>query len=71
MNDVSDLPTANLDPNSTSSHDPSHAVTDTSRDSIQRGHHLQQGKKAQFLNHLIRSIDIMVYCQLSILYYME
>jgi hypothetical protein len=37
----------------------------------QRKRHLQQEKKAIFLDHLIRNIDIMIYCQLSVLYYME
>lgn len=27
--------------------------------------------KTQFLDHLIRQLDIMTYCELSILYYME
>jgi hypothetical protein len=33
--------------------------------------HLQQDRKATYLDHLIRNIDIMIYCQLSVLYYME
>lgn len=33
--------------------------------------HLQQERKATSLDHLIRNIDIMIYCQLSVLYYME
>ena len=37
----------------------------------QRKRHLQQEQKAVFLDHLIRNIDIMIYCQLSVLYYME
>lgn len=32
---------------------------------------LRQDRKATCLDHLIRNIDIMIYCQLSVLYYME
>ena len=28
-------------------------------------------QKIKFLDHIIRNIDIMIYCELSILYYME
>ena len=31
----------------------------------------QREQRAAFLDHLIRNIDIVFYCQLSILYYME
>jgi len=31
----------------------------------------QQEQKAAFLDHLIRNVDIMIYAQLSVLYYME
>lgn len=37
----------------------------------QRKARLQRDKRAAFLDHLIRNVDIMTYCQLSILYYME
>lgn len=37
----------------------------------QRKARLQRDQKATFLDHLIRNVDIMIYCQLSILYYME
>lgn len=40
-------------------------------DSPQRKGRKQREQKAKFLNHLIRNIDIMFYCQLSILYYMD
>ena len=33
--------------------------------------HVRQDRKATSLDHLIRNIDIMIYCQLSVLYYME
>ena len=39
--------------------------------SPQRKGRKQREQKTKFLNHLIRNIDIMFYCQLSILYYME
>ena len=32
---------------------------------------LQREKRGKFLDDLIRNIDIMIYCELSILYYME
>lgn len=31
----------------------------------------QRNHKLSFLDNLIRNIDIMIYCELSILYYME
>ena len=31
----------------------------------------QREQRAAFLDHLIRNVDIVFYCQLSILYYME
>lgn len=40
-------------------------------DSAQRKRRRQREQKAAFLDHLIRNIDIIFYCQLSILYYME
>ena len=33
--------------------------------------HRQREQRAAFLDHLIRNIDIVFYCQLSVLYYME
>ncbi len=32
---------------------------------------MQQNQRAMILDDLIRNIDIMIYCELSILYYME
>ena len=40
-------------------------------DSVQRKRRRQRGQRAAFLDNLIRNIDIIFYCQLSILYYME
>lgn len=37
----------------------------------QRARRLRILKTASFLDHLIRSFDLVVYCQISILYYME
>ncbi len=48
------------------------AVAANSDDSsVLLGRHRQRQQKAAFLDHLIRNIDILYYCQLSILYYME
>lgn len=38
---------------------------------VQRNERVQQNRKAAFLDHLIRNVDIMIYAQLSVLYYME
>ena len=40
-------------------------------DSVQRKQRRQREQRAAFLDNLIRNIDIVFYCQLSILYYME
>lgn len=40
-------------------------------DSVQRKRRRQREQRAAFLDHLVRNIDIVFYCQLSILYYME
>lgn len=32
---------------------------------------MQQAKRATFLDDLVRNLDIAIYCELSILYYME
>ena len=40
-------------------------------DSVRAKLRAQQGRRAFFLDDLIRSIDIAIYCQLSVLYYME
>lgn len=40
-------------------------------DSAQQKRRRQREQRAAFLDHLIRNIDIIFYCQLSILYYME
>jgi hypothetical protein len=42
-----------------------------SEDELQRRRRIQHNQRNIFLDHLIRNIDIMIYCQLSILYYME
>lgn len=42
-----------------------------SEDELQRRKRTQHDQRNIFLDHLIRITDIMVYCQLSILYYME
>lgn len=40
-------------------------------DSVQRKQRRQREQRAAFLDNLIRNIDIVFYCQLSVLYYME
>lgn len=40
-------------------------------DSVQRKRRRQREQRAAFLDHFIRNVDIMFYCQLSVLYYME
>jgi len=39
-----------------------------SEDELQRRRRIQHNQRNIFLDHLIRNIDIMIYCQLSILY---
>lgn len=40
-------------------------------DSVQRKRRRQREQRAAFLDHFIRNVDIVFYCQLSVLYYME
>lgn len=47
------------------------AAANSDDDSVQRKRRRQREQRAAFLDQLIRNIDIMFYCQLSILYYME
>lgn len=47
------------------------AVANSNDDSAQRKQRRQREQRATFLDHLIRNIDIVFYCQLSILYYMD
>lgn len=47
------------------------AAPERNADSEQHKTRLLQDRKATCLDHLIRNIDIMIYCQLSVLYYME
>ena len=51
---------------------PAAAVAGNSNgDSVPRKRHRQRQQRTAFLDHLIRNLDIVFYCQLSILYYME
>ena len=70
----------NNDPSSSSSshppsnHDqiaPEEAEASEDGNDQQRKLQLQREQKAAFLDNLIRNVDIMIYCELSILYYME
>lgn len=45
--------------------------TTTTTTPEQRARRLRILKTTAFLDHLIRSFDLVVYCQISILYYME
>lgn len=40
-------------------------------DSVQRKRRRQREQRAAFLDHFIRNVDIVFYCQLSVLYYMD
>lgn len=46
-------------------------ATNSDDDSVQRKRRRQREQRAAFLDQLIRNIDVIFYCQLSILYYME
>jgi len=73
MNDAS--PSTSSDqppvPNSDESNASPEAIASGNRDPLQEKKRIQRDQKAAFLDHLIRNIDILIYCQLSILYYME
>ena len=47
------------------------AATNSNAASLQRKRRRQREQRVAFLDHLIRNVDIVFYCQLSILYYME
>ena len=52
--------------------DPAVAAAASDNDAlVQQKRRRQREQRAAFLDHLIRNIDIVFYCQLSILYYME
>lgn len=44
---------------------------DNRDDPVLRKRRIRRDQKIQFFDHLIRNLDMVVYCQLSILYYME
>ena len=72
MNDASS--TSNYATNDGPSNEPTTSSTtgaDSNGDPLQQKRRAQRDRKAAFLDHLIRNIDIVIYCQLSILYYME
>ena len=50
---------------------PSNEIAAENAEILQHKRRIQRDQKASFLDHLIRNIDIVIYCQLSILYYME
>ncbi|KAL8940777.1 MAG: hypothetical protein Q9211_002120 [Gyalolechia sp. 1 TL-2023] len=53
------------------SQEPEAAVTAERADSEQQDKKVIKEYKTKFLDHLIRQLDIVVYCELSILYYMD
>ena len=70
MNDAStssDQPNENI----SSDHAAAAAPADNGTEPTQAKKRVQREQKGAVLDHLIRNIDIMVYCQLSTLYYME
>ena len=78
MNDAfssaSDHPTHDLNTHTSNAHtiaSVAAVAANSYEDPVQRGRHRQRQQRAAFLDHLIRNIDIVFYCQLSILYYME
>jgi len=72
MNDASasaqDHPSTN--PEASSSDDAFPAAAEGSG-GLEERDRMQQKQRTTFLDDLIRNIDIMIYCELSILYYME
>ena len=75
MNDASTIGSDHPPPNSDltfSGHDdiPAALTADTSSP-LQVEKRAQRDQKAAMLDHLIRDIDIVIYAQISVLYYME
>lgn len=74
MNDAStssDHPESTSNNATSSDHAASAAPTENGTEPVQAKKYMQKVQKAAFLDHLIRNVDIMFYCQLSVLYYME
>lgn len=73
MNDASASDNAPTNPESvgTSNDASSRATAGGGSSSGEQKNRSQKERKITFLDNLIRNIDIMIYCELSILYYME
>lgn len=75
MNDApptgSDHPLLSNDPTTSNNAEASTDAAGQHAASTQERKHAQRDQKATMLDHLIRNIDIMIYAQLSALYYME
>lgn len=74
MNDAfsttSDHPPPDLDQGPSNAEESS-AAAPNDAGSVQQKERAQRDHKAIMLDHLIRNVDIMIYAQLSVLYYME
>jgi hypothetical protein len=66
---ASDRPLGALDPNQSEASGQSLSAARDGGGLLKR--EAAQAQRAAFLDDMIRSIDIMVYCELSVLYYME
>ena len=75
MNDASsngsDQHLFSRDPASSNNDEVSAATAVDDAESLQEKKRAQRDQKATMLDHLVRNVDIMIYAQLSVLYYME
>lgn len=74
MNDASlssDHPESSENTVTSSDHASSTPTAETGAEPMQEKKRMQKEQKTAFLDHLIRNIDIMFYCELSVIYYME
>lgn len=74
MNDASsssDHPRLELDSQQDELESAAAVTSDDDAGIAQQRKRAQQHQMAAFLDHLIRNVDIMIYAQLSVLYYME
>ena len=75
MNDasssISDQLPLNGDRNSQNINGASTTTVQADGDIIQQKKRLQRDQRVAMLDHLLRNLDIMIYAQLSVVYYME
>ena len=69
MNDAS--PSATNDADNSDVGASSSGGHDAGNNALEQGRVVQRQLTLKFLDDLIRSIDLIIYCELSILYYME